>query len=86
LAVLPNFQNYFERTPISIHNYLDTFESVLILYFFNVPKGLIARLLKKGNTLIDEYISFIEEFYDDRILIKDFLQKRGAKIQNVINR
>jgi len=74
------------HSPRSIHNYIDTFESVLILYFFNVPKELIARILKKGNTLIDEYISLIEEFYDDRSLIKDFLQKRGVKIQNVIYR
>lgn len=74
------------HSPRAIHNYIDTFERVLILYFFNIPKVLIAKILKRGITLIDEYLNLIEEFYDNRSMIEDFLQNRGVNIQNVTYR
>ena len=40
----------------------------------------MSRLLHKGNTLIEEYLSLIEELYEDEKEIKMYLKAKGVKL------
>jgi len=68
------------HSPRSVDNYIGTFEAVLILYLFGLPPSLMARILKRGITLIREYINLIDEVYKDHFQIKEYLLKQGVKI------
>ena len=61
------------HSPKSVYNYLGTFEAVLILHLFSIPKPLMARLLKRGSSLIQEHLDLIAEFYHYLEDIKEYL-------------
>lgn len=61
----------------AVDNYIGTFESVLILKLYGVKPELMARLLKKGSTVIREYLKLIDEFYEDEKKIKQYLLSEG---------
>ena len=63
----------------AVDNYIGTFESVLILKLYGVKPTLMARLLKKGITVIREYLKLIDEFYEDEQEIKQHLLAEGVK-------
>jgi len=68
------------HSPRAVDNYIGTFEAVLILHLFGLPPPLMARILKRGISLIQEYIKLIDEVYKDRLEIKKYLLQQGVKI------
>jgi len=68
------------HSPRAVDNYVGTFEAVLILYLFGVPPELMARLLKKGISLINEHLKLVREYYRDHQEIKEYLASQGVKI------
>ncbi|ADI01924.1 DUF1670 domain-containing protein [Syntrophothermus lipocalidus] len=68
------------HSPRVVDNYIGTFESVLILYLFGVPPELMARLLKRGISLINEHLKLVRERYRDHEEIKEYLASKGVKI------
>jgi hypothetical protein len=44
------------HSPRAVDNYIGTFESVLILDLYHIPKRLMARILKKGISLVEEHL------------------------------
>jgi uncharacterized Fe-S cluster-containing radical SAM superfamily protein len=66
------------HSPKSVDNYIGTFEAVLILHLFSIPKPLMARLLNRGSTLIQEHLDLIAEFYHNPEDIKEYLQLKGV--------
>jgi len=68
------------HSPRAVDNYIGTFESVLILYLFGVPPELMARLLKRGISLINEYLKLVRERYHYHQEIKEYLASKGVKI------
>ena len=68
------------HSPRAVDNYIGTFEAVLILYLFGVPPELMARLLKRGISLINEHLKLVREHYRDHQEIKEYLASKGVKI------
>jgi len=78
-----NVKEISQRTyhsPRAVDNYIGTFERVLLLSLFGLNKNLMARVLKKGPTLIAEYLKLVEEYYQDCQAIKEYLLARGVKL------
>jgi len=67
------------HSPRAVDNYVGTFEAVLILHLYDLPTQLMARLLQKGITLINEYLKLIERYYQDKKDIKNYLLAQGVK-------
>jgi len=68
------------HSPRSVDNYIGTFESVLILDLFGMPSELMARLLRKGITLVKEHLALVRELYRDQQEIRKYLAAQGVRI------
>jgi hypothetical protein len=68
------------HAPKSIDAYLRAFDSVLILYLFDLPIDLMARVMGRGISLVEEYIHLIKENLRDVELMRDYLLSRGIKL------
>jgi hypothetical protein len=53
------------HSPRAVDNYIGTFESVLILDLYHVPRALMARILRKGIPLIDEHLALARKHFRD---------------------
>ena len=53
------------HSPRAVDSYIGTFESVLILDLYHIPKQLMSRILKKGISLIEEHLSLAREHFRD---------------------
>ena len=53
------------HSPRAVDNYIGTFESVLILDLYHFPRLLMARILKKGISLIDEHLALARKHFRD---------------------
>ena len=53
------------HSPRAVDSYIGTFESVLILDLYHIPKRLMARILKKGISLIEEHLSLTRKHFRD---------------------
>lgn len=51
------------HSPRAVDNYIGTFESVLILNLYHVPKRLMARILRKGISLIEEHLELARQHF-----------------------
>ena len=61
------------HSPRAVDNYIGTFEAVLILDLYHVPKRLMARILRKGISLIEEYLCLARKHFRDEEDIKGLL-------------
>jgi len=66
--------------PRSVDAYLKTLNSVLILWYFDLPSSLIAMVTEKGKTVIKEHIIIIEKYFPNKEVIKNYLNNRGIAI------
>jgi hypothetical protein len=66
--------------PRSIDAYLKTFDAVLILHLYGLPPSLTARVLGRGESLVNEYLELINQYLKDSEEMRDYLRKRGVKI------
>ncbi len=64
----------------SVDRYIDAFQRVLILYLYDMPDKLKARVLDTSPGVIEEYIEIIESYFDDRDNILSYLRKQGVSI------
>lgn len=68
------------HSPEAVDRYIDDFERILILYMYGLPLELMARVAKRGPTLVAEYLNIIAEHFPDRQAVKSHLRLRGVKI------
>ena len=68
------------HAPESVDSYLKVFQSVLILYLYDMPASLMARVTGRGESLVNEYILLAKKFFPNRVEIKSYLAKHGLKI------
>jgi hypothetical protein len=66
--------------PRSIDAYLKSFDAVLILCLYAIPPPLMARILGRGEYLVNEYLELIAECLKDPEVMRDYLRERGVKI------
>jgi hypothetical protein len=64
------------HSPRSVDNYINTFESVLILYLYGVPKKLMARILQKGISLIEEHLEIVKQHFKSDEEAKSLLEMK----------
>lgn len=53
------------HSPRAVDSYIGTFESVLILDLYHIPKRIMARILKKGVSLIEEHLCLARKHFRD---------------------
>jgi len=53
------------HSPRAVDSYIGTFESVLILDLYHIPKRIMARILRKGVSLIEEHLSLARKHFRD---------------------
>lgn len=68
------------HSPRAVDNYIGTFEAVLILYLYGVPPRLMARLLRKGITLIREHLELAKRVYPSEASIREYLLEQGVTV------
>ena len=67
------------HSPRSVDNYIDAFESVLILHLYRLPRKLMSRILKKGVSLIDEHLKLAERYFRGEEEIREFVTGKEAR-------
>jgi hypothetical protein len=73
------------HSPRAVDNYIGVFEAVLILYLYNIPIQLMARVLRKGVTLVEEHLRLIKIFMKSKEEILNHLDNKGIKICSIIS-
>lgn len=68
------------HAPRSVDAYLKVFDSVLILHLYGLPKELMARVLTRGVSLIEEYLQLIRDNLKEVKEIREYLHCRGVKL------
>jgi len=68
------------HAPRSVDAYLKVFDSVFILHLYGLPKELIARVLTRGVSLIEEYLQLIRDNLKEVKEIREYLHCRGVKL------
>jgi hypothetical protein len=61
------------HSPRAVDSYIDTFEAVLILQLYRIPPPLMARVLGKGISLIQEHLEIAREHFPDEEQMKRLL-------------
>jgi hypothetical protein len=68
------------QSPRSVDAYLKEFDSVLVLHLYDISPSLMATVLRRGESLIREYLELIETYLKDADIMRDYLRKRGVHI------
>jgi hypothetical protein len=61
--------------------YIDDFERVLIAKAHAVPQGLMARILKLGDSVVSQYQDLIAHHIGDIDQVKALLERRGISLK-----
>jgi len=68
------------HSPRAVDNYIGTFESVLILKLYGIPKKLMARILRKGISLIEEHLELTKQHFKNEEEIKRLIYMKEVKV------
>lgn len=68
------------HSPEAVDSYVDDFEKVMVLYTYGLPKRLLARVINRGVTLVEEYFKIIEHHFPDKDAVKSHLRRHGVEI------
>ena len=66
--------------PRSVDAYLKTLNSVLILWYFDLPSSLISMVTEKGIKVIKEHITIIEKYFPNKDVIRNYLNQKGIAV------
>jgi hypothetical protein len=66
--------------PRSIDAYLKAFDAVLILHLYGIPAPLMARILGRGEYLVNEYLELVGEHLKKPEVMRAYLRDRGVNI------
>ena len=53
------------HSPRAVDSYIGTFEAVLILQLYHIPRPLMARVLGKGISLVEEHLAIARTHFPD---------------------
>jgi hypothetical protein len=63
------------HSPEAVDRYIDDFERILILHLYGLPLELMARVTRRGPTLVAEYLNIIAEHFPDKEAVKSHLRE-----------
>lgn len=66
--------------PRSVDAYLSTFNSVLLLWYFEVPSELIAMVTGKGKNVVEQYIEIIKKYFPNNQAIVKYLKTQKIEV------
>ncbi len=68
------------HAPRSVDAYLKVFDSVLILHLYGLPLKLMAQVLNRGESLIEEYLQLIKDNLKEVGELRKYLRSRKVKL------
>jgi hypothetical protein len=68
------------HAPRSVDAYLRVFDSVLILHLYGLPLKLMAQVLNRGESLIEEYLQLIKDNLKEVGDLRKYLRSRKVKL------
>jgi hypothetical protein len=68
------------HAPRSVDAYLKVFDSVLILHLYGLPLKLMAQVLNRGESLIEEYLQLINDNLKEVGELRKYLRSRKVKL------
>lgn len=68
------------HSPEAIDRYVADFHATLILYLYDVPPLLAARVMRRGIGLIREHLALVHENFPDKDAVKEHLRRYDAKL------
>jgi len=66
--------------PRSVDSYLKVFNSILVLWYYNLPPSLISMVTEKGVKVVKEHINILIKYFPDRHSIKNYLNQIGIAV------
>jgi len=66
--------------PRSVDSYLKVFNSILVLWYYNLPPSLISMVTEKGVKVVKEHINILIKYFPDRDSIKNYLNQIGIAV------
>ena len=66
--------------PRSVDAYLSTFNSVLLLWYFDVPPELIAMVTGKGKKVVLQHIEIIKIYFPDNQAVIKYLEMQKIEV------
>lgn len=64
-----------QHSPEAIDRYVVDFHATLILYLYDVPPFLAARVMRRGIGLIREHLALVHENFPDKDAVKEHLRR-----------
>ena len=68
------------HSPEAIDRYVADFHATLILYLYDVPPGLAARVMRRGLWLIREHMALVHENFPNKDAVKEYLRPYEAQL------
>lgn len=66
--------------PRSVDSYLKTFNSILVLWYYELPEELIATVTERGKKVVKQHTDIIKKYFPNRETMKNYLNKGGYAI------
>ncbi|MCP4162730.1 MAG: DUF1670 domain-containing protein [Deltaproteobacteria bacterium] len=66
--------------PRSVDAYLRTFNAILILWYYGLPKTLISMVTERGQKVVQQHIDIIVKYFPDNDSMKNYLIKQEIAI------
>ncbi len=71
--------------PRSVDAYLKSFDAVLILHLYGLPPPLMARVLGRGLSLVEEYLALIHDYLKEPETIRAYLRSKGVPLPTLVS-
>lgn len=68
------------HSPEAIDRYVSDFHATMILYLYDVPPLLAARVMRRGIRLVCEHLALVRENFPDKDAVKEHLRRYDAKL------
>ena len=71
------------HTPEAVDQYLRTFDRVLMLRYYRLPKSAICRVTGHSPHLIDEHLALADKHFGTEEALTGYLANRGVELEVV---
>lgn len=72
------------HNPRSVDAYLKSFDAVLILHLYGLPPPLMAQVLGRGQSLVEEYLNLIDHYLQEPETMRSYLRSKGIALAPLV--
>jgi hypothetical protein len=69
----------------SVDAYLKSFDAVLILHLYALPSPLMATVLGRGQSLVEEYLDLIDHYLQEPDTMRAYLRSKGIPLAPLVS-